>query len=60
MKVFREIETKGFDSHLYETKQVFYHSKDGTMIPMFIVHRKVCVYSLLVHETVNYCTTSFS
>ena len=24
----------------YETKQVFYKSKDGTLIPMFIVHKK--------------------
>ncbi|UBF28205.1 prolyl oligopeptidase family serine peptidase [Kovacikia minuta CCNUW1] len=24
----------------YETRQVFYHSKDGTRIPMFIVHKK--------------------
>ena len=24
----------------YETAQVFYHSKDGTRIPMFIVHKK--------------------
>jgi len=29
-----------FDPDEYETKQVFYQSKDGTKIPMFIVHLK--------------------
>jgi prolyl oligopeptidase len=29
-----------FDPSLYETKQVFYTSKDGTDIPMFIVYKK--------------------
>ncbi|MBO8439121.1 MAG: S9 family peptidase [bacterium] len=29
-----------FASDDYETRQVFYTSKDGTSIPMFIVHRK--------------------
>ncbi len=29
-----------FDPEAYETKQVFYNSKDGTRIPMFIVHKK--------------------
>ena len=29
-----------FDSDAYETQQVFYPSKDGTRIPMFITHKK--------------------
>ncbi len=29
-----------FDFDSYETKQVFYTSKDGTKVPMFIVHKK--------------------
>lgn len=29
-----------FDPSVYETKQVFYTSKDGTRVPMFITHRK--------------------
>ena len=29
-----------FDAEAYETKQVFYPSKDGTQIPMFIVYKK--------------------
>lgn len=29
-----------FDASQYETKQVFYHSKDGTRIPMFLTHKK--------------------
>ncbi len=29
-----------FDPSGYETHQVFYHSRDGTRIPMFITHRK--------------------
>jgi prolyl oligopeptidase len=30
----------GIDPEAYETKQVFYTSKDGTRVPMFLVHRK--------------------
>jgi prolyl oligopeptidase len=37
--VFREPQID-FDASGYETRQVFYHSKDGTRIPMFITHRK--------------------
>jgi len=29
-----------FDSTQYETKQVFYNSKDGTRIPMFLTYKK--------------------
>lgn len=29
-----------FDSDLYESKQVFYKSKDGTRVPMIITHKK--------------------
>ena len=29
-----------FDTSKYETKQVFYSSKDGTRVPMFITHKK--------------------
>lgn len=29
-----------FDSDNFETQQVFYQSKDGTRVPMFITHRK--------------------
>ena len=47
MQEFRRIEVKGFDASLFETAQVFYTSKDGTTIPMFIVHRKVGAYSIL-------------
>jgi prolyl oligopeptidase len=29
-----------FDPARYETKQVFYHSKDGTRVPMFLTYKK--------------------
>ena len=37
--VFRQPEVD-FDPDDYETKQVFYSSKDGTKVPMFIVYKK--------------------
>ena len=29
-----------FDPDQFETKQVFYTSRDGTRVPMFVIHRK--------------------
>lgn len=37
--LYQQIELD-FDFDNYETKQVFYQSKDGTKVPMFIVHKK--------------------
>ncbi|XP_035039342.2 prolyl endopeptidase-like [Hippoglossus stenolepis] len=39
-KVFREVEVKGIKQEDFQTTQVFYPSKDGTKIPMFLVHAK--------------------
>src|SRR6201988_2996991 len=38
--VFRTVEIPGFKPENYETKQVFYNSKDGTRVPMFLVYKK--------------------
>ncbi len=37
--VFRQPKVD-FDPDDYETQQVFYHSQDGTRVPMFITHKK--------------------
>ncbi len=38
--VFRTVDIPGFEPKNYETKQVFYNSKDGTRVPMFLVYKK--------------------
>ncbi|XP_044740975.1 prolyl endopeptidase isoform X2 [Chrysoperla carnea] len=38
--IFRETKVEGLDRTKYTTDQVFYPSKDGTKIPMFIVRKK--------------------
>jgi prolyl oligopeptidase len=38
--VFRQPKVPGYNANAFETRQVFYPSKDGTRIPMFLVYRK--------------------
>ena len=38
-KLFRKSDVK-FDPNAYEVKEVFYNSKDGTKVPMFITYKK--------------------
>ena len=38
--VFRAPEIPDYNAADYTTDQVFYHSKDGTRVPMFVVHKK--------------------
>lgn len=38
--VFRTVDIPGFKPDAYETKQVFYNSKDNTRVPMFLVYKK--------------------
>jgi len=39
-EVFRAPEIPGFDATRFESRQIFYKSRDGTRVPMFIVHKK--------------------
>ncbi len=39
LSLFHDSQIK-FDTSSYETKQVFYTSKDGTQVPMFLTHKK--------------------
>src|SRR5215471_14567360 len=38
--VFRKVDIPGFNSGDYEVKEVFYNSKDGTRVPMFLTYKK--------------------
>jgi prolyl oligopeptidase len=38
--VFRTVDIPGFNANDYEVKEVFYHSKDGTRVPMFLTYKK--------------------
>lgn len=39
-KIFRQPKLEGINFDAFVTKQIFYKSKDGTKIPMFITHKK--------------------
>lgn len=38
-RLWKKPEVK-FDGDAYETRQIFFKSKDGTQVPMFVVHKK--------------------
>ena len=38
--VFRTVDIPGFNPANYETREVFYSSKDGTRVPLFITNKK--------------------
>lgn len=38
--IYHTAEIPGFDPSRYESRQVFFHSKDGTRVPMFLVYKK--------------------
>jgi prolyl oligopeptidase len=38
--VFRQPKVPGYNPDAFETKQVFFTSRDGTKVPMFLVYRK--------------------
>lgn len=40
LQVFREVKVEGFNKEDYLTQQIFYSSKDGTKVPMFIIHKR--------------------
>jgi prolyl oligopeptidase len=38
--LWAKVDAPSIDSSAYEVKQEWYHSKDGTRVPMFVVHKK--------------------
>lgn len=38
--LYRTVEIPGYKPEEFETRQIFYTSKDGTRVPMFLVHKK--------------------
>jgi prolyl oligopeptidase len=40
LSVFREPHIRGYDATQFESRQVFFTSRDGTRVPMFLTYRK--------------------
>jgi len=40
LEIFEDVEILGLDSSLYTVNQIKYASKDGTQVPMYIMHKK--------------------
>ncbi|HXI62276.1 MAG TPA: prolyl oligopeptidase family serine peptidase [Pyrinomonadaceae bacterium] len=38
--VFRTVDIPGFNANDYDVKEVFYNSKDGTRVPLFLTYKK--------------------
>jgi len=59
-QVYHQTKIEGFDASLYETKQIFFDSKDGTRIPMFIFHKKVSrsIHFMLCYEFSRSCVAT--
>lgn len=41
LEIYENDKIDGFDTASYQVDQVWYRSKDGTQVPMFIMHKKV-------------------
>lgn len=44
--LYREIVVAGLNASDFVTEQVFFKSKDGTKVPMFITSHKECVFAV--------------
>ena len=58
-QVYREIKVDNFNPSLYKTLQIFYTSKDGTKIPMFIVMKEVALTFFMLIVFLNYVLKEF-
>ncbi|KAG1663659.1 Prolyl endopeptidase [Nymphon striatum] len=58
-EVFREIKLSKFDVSSFKVTQVFYPSKDGTKIPMFVIHSQTILVCYMVMEALIVSITPY-